>query len=104
MSKSSFMCMSVRGGIRMLQAKRRNAKTYMTDDAGRPLSRDEAIDALMDELAKGRAVIPISPHCGKPCAYASCPGFDYGEHGGCGGHTTGELPSAPPPLAQGDSQ
>ena len=94
MSTSTFMCMSVRGGIRMLQAKRRNAKTYMTDDKGRPLSRDEAINALMDELAKGREVIPMSPHCGKPCAYASCPGFDYGERGGCGGHTTGELPAA----------
>jgi hypothetical protein len=76
----------------MLQQKRRNAKTYMTDDSGRELSRDEAINALMDELAKGREVIPMSPDCGKPCAYASCPGFDYGERGGCGGHDTGEEP------------
>lgn len=94
MSTSTFMCMSVRGGIRNLQAMRKNAKTYMTDDVGRPLSRDGAINALMDELAKGREVIPMSPHCGKPCAYPSCPGFDYGERGGCGGHTTGEQPLA----------
>lgn len=95
MSRTTTMCMSVRGGIRMLQAKRRNAKTYMTDNAGRPLSRDEAINALMDELAKGREVIPMSKHCGKPCAYASCPGFDYGAQGGCGGHVTGEQPTEP---------
>ena len=95
-SRTSTMCMSVRGGIRMLQQKRRNAKTYMSDDAGRPLSRDEAINALMDELAKGREVIPMSKHCGAPCAYASCPGFDFGERGGCGGHITGEEPGSAP--------
>lgn len=96
MSKTTTMCMSVRGGIRMLQSKRRNAKTYMTDSrTGRPLSRDEAINELMDELAKGHEVIPMSKHCGKPCAYASCPGFDYGERGGCGGHDTGEEPIQP---------
>lgn len=93
MSTSTFMCMSVRGGIRMLQTKRRNSPTYMTDDKGRALSRDEAINALMDELAKGREVIPMSPHCGNPCAYESCPGFDYGG-GGCSGHITGEQPKA----------
>lgn len=92
MSTSTAMCMSVRGGIRMLQAKRRNSPTYMTDDKGRALSRDEAINALMDELAKGREVIPMSPHCGNPCAYESCPGFDYSAGGGCGGHVTGEQP------------
>lgn len=86
------MCMSVRGGIRNLQAKRVNAKTYMTDKDGRPLSRDAAINALMDELAKGREVIPMSKHCASPCPYPSCPGFDYGENGGCGGHITGEQP------------
>lgn len=92
MSTTTTMCLSVRGGIRMLQAKRRNAKTYMTDDQGRALSRDDAINSLMDELAQGHEVIPMSKHCGKPCAYASCPGFDYGESGGCGGHITGEEP------------
>lgn len=90
-STTITMCMSVRGGIRMLQSKRRSAKTYMTDNAGKPLSRDVAINALMDELSKGREVIPMSPHCKNPCAYASCKGFDYAG-GGCPGHVTGEKP------------
>lgn len=93
MTTTTTMCMSVRGGIRMLQSKRRNSKTYMRDDSGRELSRDEAINALMDELAKGHEVIPMSKECGNPCAYASCPGFNYGEHGGCGGRITGEQPT-----------
>ena len=91
--RSISMCLSVRGGIMMMQAKRINAKTYMTDDKGHLLSRDEAINALMDELAQGREVIPMSDHCGNPCAYASCKGFDYSQGGGCGGHVTGELPN-----------
>lgn len=90
--RTTSICMSVRGGIRMLQQKRRDAKTYMTDNKGRPLSRDEAIDALMDELAAGRETLPMGKHCANPCAYASCPGFDYGANGGCGGHISGEEP------------
>ena len=93
MSTTTTMCLSVRGGIHMLKSQRRNAKTYMTDNNGQELTRDGAIDALMDELAKGHEVIPMSKHCGNPCAYASCKGFDYGENGGCGGHTTGEQPT-----------
>lgn len=96
-SRTTSMCMSVRGGIRMLQQKRRNAKTYMTGSDGRPLSRDEAINALMDELAQGHEVIPMGDHCKNPCPYASCPGFDYGAHGGCGGHVTGEEPTGRAP-------
>lgn len=87
------MCMSVRGGIRNLLAKRANAKTYMTDGAGRALSRNEAINALMDELSKGRESLPMGKHCANPCPYKSCPGFDYGAHGGCGGHISGEEPT-----------
>lgn len=53
-SKSVYMCMSVRGGIRHLQGLRKNAKTYMTDDQGRAMGGDfgsanaeeEAEDAL----------------------------------------------------------
>lgn len=85
--RSTYMCMSVRGGIRHLQGLRKNAKTYMTDDQGRALSRDEAINAMMDELARGRETIPMGPHCANPCPNADkgCPGFDYGTGGGCGG-------------------
>jgi hypothetical protein len=90
-SITTSMCLSVRGGISMLHAKRRNSKTYMTDNNGKPLSRDDAIQELMNELAKGHEVIPMSKHCGNPCAYSSCKGFDYKEFG-CSGHTTGEEP------------
>lgn len=95
-SKSVYMCMSVRGGIRHLQGLRKNAKTYMTDDQGRALSRDEAINAMMDELAKGRETIPMGPHCGNPCQNSDkgCTGFDYGEHGGCPGYCTESKDSA----------
>lgn len=72
----------------MLREKRRTAKTYMTDDQGRPLSRDQAIDALMDELSQGREVIPMGKHCGNPCPNADkgCTGFNYSKDGGCPGY------------------
>jgi len=84
--KTVYMCLSVRGAINNLQ-RQRGKKTYMTDDVGRPLSKPEAINALMDELAKGRQVIPMGQHCANPCPNADkgCTGFDYGEHGGCPG-------------------
>jgi hypothetical protein len=89
-SRTTYMCMSVRGGIRHLQGLRKNQKTYMTDDQGRALSRDDAINAMMDELAKGRETIPMGPHCANPCPNADkgCPGFNYGANGGCGGFCT----------------
>jgi hypothetical protein len=90
MGRTTYMCMSVRGGIRHLQSLRKNQKTYMTDDQGRALSRDEAINAMMDELAKGREVIPMTTQCGNPCSNAGrgCTGFNYGEGGGCAGFCT----------------
>lgn len=86
-SRTTYMSLSVRGAIRGLQ-KQRSKKTYLTDDAGRPLSKEQAIDALMDELTKGRETIPMGPKCGNPCKQAGCAGFDYGEHGGCAGFPT----------------
>lgn len=84
--RTSYMCMSVRGAIRDLQGKRANAKTYMNDDDGKPLSRDGAINALMDELAKGREVIPMHSKCGNPCKQNhTCTGFDF-KDGGCPGY------------------
>lgn len=85
----SCMCMSVRGCIKRLQAQR-GKKTYITDDAGKPLTKAEAIDALMNELAKGREVIPMNPKCGNPCKEsAACAGFDY-KDGGCPGYEVPE--------------
>ena len=85
-SRTVYMCMSVRGAINSLH-RQRGKKTYMTDDQGRPLTKQQALDALMDELAKGHETIPMGPQCANPCPNADkgCPGFDYGEHGGCGG-------------------
>jgi hypothetical protein len=88
MGKSYYMCMSVRGAIKDLQG-RRGKKSYMNDDQGRPLTRLEAIDSLMDELAKGHEVIPMGDKCANPCQNADkgCTGFDY-KDGGCPGYCT----------------
>lgn len=89
MSYSMYMCMSVRGGIKSLQSQR-GKKTYMTDGAGRSLSKPEAINALMDELAKGHEVIPMNGKCGNPCKQScACVGFDYAG-GGCPGYEVPE--------------
>ena len=101
-SRTYRMSMSVRGAIRNTMGLRKNAKTYMTDDKGRPLSRDEAVSALMDELAKGHAVIPLANCCGNPCknAHLGCTGFLYKENtdgeSGCPGYPTPDVECAPP--------
>ncbi len=66
-------CVSVRGAIRNW---RDWIGSITGDDGKRLMTRDEIQDALMDELAKGREVIPI----GNPCE-----GFDY-SGAGCPGH------------------
>jgi hypothetical protein len=86
--------MSVRGAIRNTMELRKNAKTYMTNANGRPLSRDQAVSALMDELSKGHEVIPLSDCCGNPCknAHLGCTGFLYKQNddgkSGCPGYPT----------------
>lgn len=85
-NKRIYMCLSVRGAIRNLQGQR-SKKSGFQDDQGRPLSKGQAIDALMDELAKGHETIPMGPKCGNPCGESSkCAGFDHGEEGGCPGY------------------
>lgn len=90
-SHRKSMCLSVRGALRDLGA-RRGAKSYFKDDNGKPLTRIEAIDALHDQLAKGREVIPMGSECGNPCAHADkgCKGFDCGADGGCPGYEISE--------------
>ena len=83
--KRIHMCVNVRGLINHLRAMRKNAKTHMTGDDGRLLSRDAAIDACLDEIAKGHKVIPMSKCCGNPCKNSGCAGFDY-SGGGCPGY------------------
>ena len=91
----TYMCLSVRGAINDLQRRRSRKSTEYRDDTGRALYREEAIDALMDELAKGREVIPMHKGCGNPCKNScQCKGFDYKDGGGCPGHPIDEKVSA----------
>ena len=81
----SYMCLCVRGAIKNLQGSRAK-KSAFTGDDGKPLTRLEAIDALMDELVQGHKVIPMHSGCGNPCKNScDCAGFDY-EDGGCPGY------------------
>ena len=68
------MCMNVRGAL-MNMNDEQLADAFLHDDGGR-MTAQEAKAALLDELAKGRKVIPL----GTPCE-----GFDY-TGGGCPGH------------------
>jgi len=81
--------LSVRGAIRNLNAQRSQKSGFQFDD-GRPMNKAQAIDALMDELAKGHEKLPMGPKCGKPCGHAGCKGFDYGTQGGCPGYSEDE--------------
>lgn len=84
-----YMYMCVRGAIRNLQQSR-SKKSGLLHDDGRQMTKNEAIDALMDELAEGRETIPVSSKCGNPCGHSSaCKGFDFGKNGGCPGYIEG---------------
>jgi hypothetical protein len=61
-----YMSLCVRGAIKQLGASRAK-KSYFTDADGQPLSRQSAIDHLMDELAKGHETIPTHKGCRNPC-------------------------------------
>ena len=76
MSRTIHMCISVRGMLRWTPAEtKRNLRSMTKDDGTRFQSVHEFREALMDELAQGREVLPL----GKPCE-----GFDYKK--GCQGH------------------
>lgn len=69
----SHMCIHVRGAITNFKA--REWKGVVKRDDGTVLTTAEVKEWLLDELAKGRRVIPM----GKPCE-----GFSY--ETGCPGH------------------
>ena len=69
------VCLDIRGALSW--TKKRLAR-LMRHESGRWATADEAREALLDEVAKGRKVLPI----GEPCE-----GFDY--QTGCPGHTKG---------------
>lgn len=73
------MGVSVRWAIANLSRSRAKMAPGFTHDNGRGMTRTEAIDALMDELAKGREILPM----GK-----ACEGFDYKT--GCPGHAVAD--------------
>lgn len=70
-SRHTHCCIDIRGALRNV----RNLVGSVKDDSGRKLTRHEIEEWLMDELARGRKVLPL----GKPCE-----GFDYQD--GCPGH------------------
>jgi|APSaa5957512622_1039677.scaffolds.fasta_scaffold65581_4 hypothetical protein len=76
MGKTIHMCVSVRGAIRRLTRSRAKMAHGMLHADGRTMTREEAIEALFDQLEQGRKVLPM----GEPCE-----GFDY-SGGGCPGH------------------
>ena len=85
-STTFYMHLCVRGALNQLHRSRAK-KSAFTDDHGRPMTRLEAIDGLMDELSKGHECMPMSKGCGNPCKNSAlCAGFDYGKDGGCPGH------------------
>lgn len=81
-----YLCLNVRGFLRQSKFPKGYESVFSRDD-GTELSPEQARDFLLDELSKGREVIPCSGKCGNPCQHANkgCTGFDY-QGGGCPGH------------------
>jgi hypothetical protein len=76
MSTTIHMCISIRGMLNWTTAEtKRNLKSITKTDGSKYANVHEFRNDLMDELSKGREVLPM----GKPCD-----GFDYKK--GCPGH------------------
>jgi hypothetical protein len=92
------VCLCVRGAIKSLQSSRRKNSDFQHSD-GRPMTKNDGINALMDELVKGHETIPMNKKCGKPCQNSPlCAGFDFGVNGGCPGYvveTPAEVSESP---------
>jgi hypothetical protein len=74
MSRRFHMSLDVRGAL--LNWKPRDYQNLLVDGSGRTMSSREAKWTLIQELALGRVVLPLS---------MECDGFDY-SGGGCPGH------------------
>lgn len=70
--KTVHMCMSVKGVLKNWRPSQ--YRKFFTNDNGRVLTADEAKRYLLDEIGKGRLVIPMG----------ECDNFDY--QTGCRGH------------------
>lgn len=66
--------LDIRGTLRNLKGRKRNAKSYANHDDGRPMTNAEFEEYLLDQLSKGRQVLPVG----------DCDNFDY--QTGCRGH------------------
>ena len=71
--KSFHMALDVRGAL--TNWKKKDFRGMFKHDDGRTMTPDEAKCVLLDELSKGRNLIP----------YGKCDHFDHKEHG-CLGH------------------
>ncbi len=72
------LCLDLRGAL--MNWSDRELANAITHDNGKKMTAREAKNALMDEIAKGREVIPCAP----------CDNFDY--QTGCQGHIDLETP------------
>jgi hypothetical protein len=78
MARRIHMCLSVRGALNWPIAEQKRALKYLTrDDGTRFADLNEMRNALMDELQKGREVLPLT----------ECDNFDFQK--GCRGHEIG---------------
>lgn len=76
MANTTFhMCMSVRGALNWDKRRFKQWAGAFTNEDGTKPTPDEVREFLMDELAKGHEVIPMSD---------ACEGFDFKT--GCPGH------------------
>lgn len=78
--KNYHLCQSVRGAL--MNWTKREWSRALVDENGRRLPADVAKQWMLDQLAQGREVIPITH---KPCE-----GFSYKT--GCPGHEMTEAP------------
>jgi hypothetical protein len=69
--KTIHCSLSVRGALKWPKSRLRK---LLVDEKGKYLSADGAREALLDQLALGREVLPLG----------ECPGFDF--QSGCPGH------------------
>jgi hypothetical protein len=75
MTTTIHMSICIRGLLKNKLGKK-SLKGFFTTDNGKPCTHDQAMDYLMDCLAKGWEVIPMG----------ECDNFDYKT--GCKGHKT----------------
>jgi hypothetical protein len=57
------MCLSVRGALNWKKPEFKKATKWITRTDGTKYTPDQLREALMDELAKGHEVIPMSENC-----------------------------------------